>query len=317
MAATTMKQLLEAGVHFGHQTRRWNPKMREYIFAERNGIHIIDLAQTVDRLDAALEFIREVIRRGDSILFVGTKKQAQEALSSEAERSGQHWVNNRWLGGMLTNFTTIKRRIQRLEALEARRDAGEFERLTKKEASKLTDEITKLNSALGGIRRMRRLPGAVFIVDPHREEIAVAEARRLEIPIVAITDTNCDPDLIDWVIPANDDAIRSVKLICTLISEAAMSAQQERQAKLDEEFEQAEALPPVDETVLTEDADYSAALAGGEAMIFEPEPEPEDEEEERRARARRAVELEGEPERTDDTTERERERAREHRERDR
>jgi small subunit ribosomal protein S2 len=317
MAATTMKQLLEAGVHFGHQTRRWNPKMREYIFAERNGIHIIDLAQTVDRLDAALDFIREVIRRGDSVLFVGTKKQAQEALSSEAERSGQHWVNNRWLGGMLTNFTTIKRRIQRLEALEARRDAGEFERLTKKEASKLTDEITKLNSALGGIRRMRRLPGAVFIVDPHREEIAVAEARRLEIPIVAITDTNCDPDLIDWVIPANDDAIRSVKLICTLISEAAISAQQERQAKLDEEFEQAEALPPVDETVLTEDADYSAALAGGEAMIFEPEPEPEDEEEERRARARRAVELEGEPERTDDTTERERERAREHRERDR
>ena len=317
MAATTMKQLLEAGVHFGHQTRRWNPKMREYIFAERNGIHIIDLAQTVDRLDAALEFIRGVIRRGDSVLFVGTKKQAQEALSSEAERSGQHWVNNRWLGGMLTNFTTIKRRIQRLEALEARRDAGEFERLTKKEASKLTDEITKLNSALGGIRKMRRLPGAVFIVDPHREEIAVAEARRLEIPIVAITDTNCDPDLIDWVIPANDDAIRSVKLICTLISEAAISAQQERQAKLDEEFEQAEALPPVDETVLTEDADYSAALAGGEAMIFEPEPEPEDEEEERRARARRAVEIEGEPERTDESTERERERAREHRERDR
>jgi small subunit ribosomal protein S2 len=164
---------------------------------------------------------------------------------------------------------------------------------------------------------MRRLPGALFIVDPHRESIAVLEARRLEIPIVAITDTNCDPDLIDWVIPANDDAIRSVKLICTLISEAAISAQQERQAKLDEEFEQAEALPPVDETVLTEDADYSAALAGGEAMIFEPEPEPEDEEEERRARARRAVELEGEPERTDDTTERERERAREHRERDR
>jgi small subunit ribosomal protein S2 len=317
MAATTMKQLLEAGVHFGHQTRRWNPKMREYIFAERNGIHIIDLAQTVDRLDAALDFIREVIRRGDSVLFVGTKKQAQEALSSEAERSGQHWVNNRWLGGMLTNFTTIKRRIQRLEALEARRDAGEFERLTKKEASKLTDEIAKLNSALGGIRRMRRLPGAVFIVDPHREEIAVAEARRLEIPIVAITDTNCDPDLIDWVIPANDDAIRSVKLICSLIAEAAVSAQQERQARLDEEFEQAEALPPVDETVLTEDADYSAALAGGEAMIFEPEPEPEDEEEERRARARRAVELDGEAERTDDTTERERERAREHRERDR
>ena len=201
MAATSMKQLLEAGVHFGHQTRRWNPKMREFIFAERNGIHIIDLAQTVTLLDEALDFVRETVRRGDSVLFVGTKKQAQEALAEAAQRSGQHYVNTRWLGGMLTNFMTIKRRIQRLEALEARRDSGEFERLTKKEASKLNDEITKLDAALGGIRKMRRLPGAVFIVDPHRESIAVAEARRLEIPIVAMTDTNCDPDQVDWVIP--------------------------------------------------------------------------------------------------------------------
>jgi small subunit ribosomal protein S2 len=289
LAATSMKQLLEAGVHFGHQTRRWNPKMRDYIFTERNGIHIIDLAQTVSRLDAALDFIRETVRGGGSILFVGTKKQAQETVASEAERSGQHWVNNRWLGGMLTNFTTIKRRIQRLEALEARRDAGEFERLTKKEASKLTEEIAKLNNALGGIRKMRRLPGALFIVDPHRETIAVAEARRLEIPIVAITDTNCDPDLIDWVIPANDDAIRSVKLLCAKAADAVLDAQQERQAQLDEEFEQAESLPPVDETALAADADYTAALAAGEALVFEPEPE-EDEEEERRARARRATE---------------------------
>ena len=289
MAAISMKQLLEAGVHFGHQTRRWNPKMRDFIFGERNGIHIIDLAQTVTRLDAALEFVRETIRRGDSILFVGTKKQAQETVSTEAERSGQHYVNNRWLGGMLTNFTTIKRRIQRLEALEARRDAGEFERLTKKEASKLTEEIAKLNNALGGIRRMRRLPGALFVVDPHRESIAVAEARRLEIPIVAITDTNCDPDLIDWVIPANDDAIRSVKLICAKAADAVLEAQQERQARLDEEFEQAEALPPVDDAALASDSDYTAALAAGEALVFEPEPE-EDEEEERRARARRAAE---------------------------
>ncbi len=289
MAAVSMKQLLEAGVHFGHQTRRWNPKMRDYIFGERNGIHIIDLAQTVSRLDAALEFVRETIRRGDSILFVGTKKQAQETVSSEAERSGQHYVNNRWLGGMLTNFTTIKRRIQRLEALEARRDAGEFERLTKKEAGKLSEEITKLNSALGGIRRMRRLPGALFIVDPHRESIAVLEARRLEIPIVAMTDTNCDPDQIDWVIPANDDAIRSVRLISAKVADAALEAQAERQARLDEEFEQAEALPPVDDAALVADADYSAALASGEALVFEPEPE-EDEEEERRARARRAAE---------------------------
>ena len=296
MAATSMKQLLEAGVHFGHQTRRWNPKMREYIFAERNGIHIIDLAQTVTRLDAALEFLRETVRRGEGILFVGTKKQAQEALAEAARQSGQHFVNSRWLGGMLTNFTTIKRRIQRLEALEARRDSGEFERLTKKEASKLNDEITKLDATLGGIRKMRRLPGAVFIVDPHREAIAVAEARRLEIPIVAMTDTNCDPDVIDWVIPANDDAIRSVKLICGLAAEAALSAQQERQAQLDQEFEQAEALPPVDESALTSEADYSAALATGEALVFEPEPE-EDEDEERRARARRAAHIEeGEPE---------------------
>jgi small subunit ribosomal protein S2 len=285
-----MKQLLEAGVHFGHQTRRWNPKMREFIFAERNGIHIIDLAQTVGRLDDALDFIRDTVRRGDSVLFVGTKKQAQESVAAEAERSGQHHVNNRWLGGMLTNFTTMKRRIQRLEALEARRDAGEFERLTKKEASKLNEEIAKLNNALGGIRRMRRLPGAVFVVDPHRESIAVAEARRLEIPIVAITDTNCDPDLIDWVVPANDDAIRSVKLICAKVADAVLEAQHERQARLDEEFEQAEALPPIDESQLAGEADYSAVLAAGEALVFEPEPE-EDEDEERRARARRAAEM--------------------------
>jgi len=290
-----MKQLLEAGVHFGHQTRRWNPKMREYIFAERNGIHIIDLAQTVRRLDDALDFVRETVRRGESILFVGTKKQAQESIALEAERSGQHYVNTRWLGGMLTNFTTIKRRIQRLEALEARRDSGEFERLTKKEASKLNEEITRLNAALGGIRRMRRLPGALFVVDPHRESIAVAEARRLEIPIVAMTDTNCDPDLIDWVIPANDDAIRSVKLISTKVADAVLEALNERQARLDQEFEEAEALPPVDETVLAEEADYSAALAAGEALVFEPEPE-DDEDEERRARARRTAESRGEDE---------------------
>ena len=301
MAAATMKQLLEAGVHFGHQTRRWNPKMRDYIFGERNGIHIIDLAQTVTRLDAALEFVRETIRHGDSVLFVGTKKQAQESLREAAERSGQHYVNNRWLGGMLTNFTTIKRRVQRLDALEARRDAGEFERLTKKEASKLTEEIEKLNHALGGIRRMRRVPGALFVVDPHRETIAVSEARRLEIPIVAITDTNCDPDLIDWVIPGNDDAIRSVRLMCSLVADAVLEAQQERQSRLDEEFEQAEALPPVDETTLGVEADYSAVLASGEALIFEPEPE-DDEDEERRARARRVADGE-ESEESDESNE--------------
>jgi small subunit ribosomal protein S2 len=294
MAAASMKQLLEAGVHFGHQTRRWNPKMREFIFAERNGIHIIDLAQTVSRLDDALDFVKETTRRSESILFVGTKKQAQEAVREEATRAGQHYVDTRWLGGLLTNFMTIKRRIQRLEALEARREAGEFERLTKKEAGKLNEEIEKLNAAMGGIRRMRRLPGAVFIVDPHREAIAVREARRLEIPVIAITDTNCDPDLVDWIIPANDDAIRSVRLLCSLVADACLAGAAERQARIDEEMETVEALPPVDEAALGPDADYSAALASGEALVFEPEPE-EDEETERRARARRAASLEFEP----------------------
>jgi small subunit ribosomal protein S2 len=301
MPTTTMKQLLEAGVHFGHQTRRWNPKMRPYIFGERNGIHIIDLAQTVTLLDEALGFVRETVRRGDAVLFVGTKKQAQESVSEEALRAGQHSVHTRWLGGMLTNFTTIRRRIQRLEALEARRDAGEFERLTKKEGSKLTEEIEKLNHAMGGIRRLRRLPGALFVVDPHREAIAIAEARRLAIPVIAITDTNCNPDLIDWVIPANDDAIRSVKLICTLVADACLAGQNERQAQMDEEKEQVEALPPVDETVLGPDADYSAALASGEALVFEPEPE-EDEEEERRSRAKRAAELHADETASDEET---------------
>jgi small subunit ribosomal protein S2 len=253
--------------------------MREYIFAERNGIHIIDLAQTVSRLDDALDFVKETTRRSESILFVGTKKQAQEAVREEATRSGQHYVDTRWLGGLLTNFMTIKRRIQRLEALEARREAGEFE---------------KLNAAMGGIRRMRRLPGAVFIVDPHREAIAVREARRLEIPVIAITDTNCDPDLVDWIIPANDDAIRSVRLLCSLVADACLAGAAERQARIDEEMETVEALPPVDEAALGPDADYSAALASGEALVFEPEPE-EDEETERRARARRAASLEFEP----------------------
>jgi len=291
MAAVSMQQLLEAGVHFGHQTRRWNPKMRPFIFAERNGIHIIDLAQTVSRLDDALAFIRDVTHRGESVLFVGTKKQAQEAVRDEATRAGQHYVDTRWLGGLLTNFMTIKRRIQRLEALEARREAGEFERLTKKEAGKLNEEIVRLNSAMGGIRRMRRLPGAVFIVDPHREVIAVAEARRLEIPVIAVTDTNCDPDLIDWVVPANDDAIRSVRLLCVLVADACLAGLAARQARIDEEMEQVEALPPVDESTLGPDADYSAALASGEALVFEPEPE-EDEETERRERARRAASIE-------------------------
>ena len=228
MPSVSMRQLLEAGVHFGHQTRRWNPKMRPFIFAERNGIHIIDLAQTVQRLDVALEAVRETVARGEQVLFVGTKKQAQEPIAAEATRANQPYVNKRWLGGMLTNFTTIKKRISLLEQLEARQGAGDFERMTKKEAAKLTEEMIKLQGTVGGMRKMKRLPGAIFIIDPHRERIAVTEANKLEIPVVGTGDTNVDPDELDFIIPANDDAIRSIRLLCTLVAEAAIEGAQER-----------------------------------------------------------------------------------------
>jgi small subunit ribosomal protein S2 len=214
-----MRQLLEAGVHFGHQTRRWNPKMRPFIFAERNGIHIIDLAQTVKHLESSLEFVRDTVARGEYVLFVGTKKQAQEPIMQEANRAGQPFVNKRWLGGMLTNFTTIKKRISLLEQLEARQQAGDFERMTKKEAAKLTDEMTKLTLTVGGMRKMKRVPGAVFIIDPHRERIAVTEANKLEVPVVATGDTNVDPDEIDHIIPANDDAIRACRVVIDAVAD--------------------------------------------------------------------------------------------------
>ena len=217
MPTVSMRQLLEAGVHFGHQTRRWNPKMRTYIFAERNGIHIIDLAQTVRGLDEALQFVSETVARGDTVLFVGTKKQAQEPIAEEATRAEMPYVNQRWLGGMLTNFVTIRKRLGLLDQLEARQANGEFERMSKKEASKLTEEQAKLQRTLGGIRKMRRLPGALFVIDPQREQIAVTEARKLEIPVIGTGDTNVDPDLLDYVIPANDDAIRAIRLLCTLV----------------------------------------------------------------------------------------------------
>src|SRR4051812_18792568 len=228
MPSVSMRQLLEAGVHFGHQTPRWNPKMKPFIFAERNGIHIIDLAQTVQRLDVALEFVRETVARGDQVLFVGTKKQAQEPVLQEATRANQPYVNKRWLGGMLTNFTTIKKRIALLEQLEARQGAGDFERMTKKEAAKLTEEMVKLQATLGGMRKMKRLPGTIFVIDPHRERIAVKEANTLEIPVVGTGDTNVDPDELDYIIPANDDAIRSIRLLCTLVADAAVEGAQER-----------------------------------------------------------------------------------------
>ena len=224
-----MKQLLEAGVHFGHQTRRWNPKMAEYIFTERNGIYIIDLQKTVKKVEEAYMFIRDVAEAGDSVLFVGTKKQAQESIKEEAERVGMYYVNSRWLGGMLTNFATIKTRIERLAQLRKMEEDGTFNLLPKKEVVKLNLEIEKLEKYLGGIKEMKKLPGALFIVDPRKERNAVAEARKLHIPIVAIVDTNCDPDEIDYVIPGNDDAIRAVKLIAGIMANAILEGKQGEQ----------------------------------------------------------------------------------------
>ena len=226
MAVVSMKQLLEAGVHFGHQTRRWNPKMAKYIFTERNGIYIIDLQKTVKKLDEAYNFVREVSADGGEILFVGTKKQAQESIRDEATRCGMHYVNARWLGGMLTNFRTIRKRIDRLEQLRKMSEDGTFELLPKKEVAKLQLEIEKLEKFLGGVKEMHGLPKAMFIVDPHKERIAVSEARKLNIPIVAIVDTNCNPDEIDYVIPGNDDAIRAIRLISSVMANAIQEGKQ-------------------------------------------------------------------------------------------
>ena len=226
MSVISMKQLLEAGVHFGHQTRRWNPKMAPYIFAERNGIYIIDLQKTVGLIDDAYAFIQDIVKTGKPILFVGTKKQAQQAVMDEALRAGQFFVNERWLGGMLTNFKTISARIDRLHEIEKMEQDGVFEQLTKKEVGKLRLEAEKLEKFLGGIKDMHRMPGAMFVVDPKKERIAVKEARILGIPIVGIVDTNCDPDDVDFVIPANDDAIRSIRLITAAIADAVIEANQ-------------------------------------------------------------------------------------------
>jgi len=232
-----MKQLLEAGVHFGHQTRRWNPKMKSYIFTERNGIYIIDLQKTVKLMDGAYNFVRDLAARGGQIIFVGTKKQAQESIRFEAERCGMHYVNQRWLGGMLTNYQTISRRIERLHALERMEEDGTFDLLPKKEVLILKHEHEKLLKFLGGIRNLKALPDAVYVVDPRKERIAVAEARKLGIPIIAIIDTNCDPDEIDYIIPGNDDAIRAIKLITSLLADAVIEGRhllEEEQAGDDE-----------------------------------------------------------------------------------
>ena len=230
MSVVSMKQLLEAGVHFGHQTRRWNPKMAPYIFTERNGIYIIDLQKTVKKLEEAYMFIRQIAENGDEVLFVGTKKQAMDSVKEEAERCGMPFVNARWLGGMLTNFTTIKLRIRRLAQLKDMEDNGTFDLLPKKEVAKLKLQIEKLEKFLGGITEMKKMPAAMFIVDPRKERIAVAEAKKLGIPIVAIVDTNCDPDEVDYVIPGNDDAIRAVKLIAGAMADAVIEGRQGEQS---------------------------------------------------------------------------------------
>ena len=240
MAVVSMKQLLEAGVHFGHQTRRWNPKMAEYIFTERNGIYIIDLQKSVKKLEEAYNFVRELSAEGKSVLFVGTKKQAQDSVKEEAERAGAYYVNARWLGGMLTNFATIRRRIARLKQLRAMQEDGTFDLLPKKEVIKLNLEIEKLEKFMGGIKDMTAMPGALFIVDPRKERIAVSEAKKLNIPIVAIVDTNCDPDEIDYVIPGNDDAIRAVKLIAGAMANAVIEGREGRMGAAAVEEETAE-----------------------------------------------------------------------------
>ncbi len=229
MSVISMKQLLEAGVHFGHQTRRWNPKMKEYIFTERNGIYIIDLQKTVKKVDQAYDFVRQVAENGDPILFVGTKKQAQESIEQEARRCEMFFVNQRWLGGMLTNFKTIQTRIARLRRIDKMEQDGDFNLLPKKEVIKLMAERDKLEKNLSGIKDMKRLPGAMFVVDPRKENIAVQEAHALGIPVVAIVDTNCDPDEVDYAIPGNDDAIRAVKLIASKIADAVLEGRQGEQ----------------------------------------------------------------------------------------
>lgn len=238
MSVISMKQLLEAGVHFGHQTRRWNPKMAEYIFAERNGIYIIDLQKTVKKVEEAYEVVCEIVKDGGEILFVGTKKQAQDSIKEEAIRSGMHYVNERWLGGMLTNFKTIKSRVKRLKELEQMEEDNTFDLLTKKEVSKLIHEKEKLEKNIGGIKEMKKLPSAIFIVDPRKEKIAIQEARNLGIHVIAIVDTNCDPDEIDYVIPGNDDAIRAVKLIVGKIADAIILSKQGEEMQEENEIEE-------------------------------------------------------------------------------
>ena len=274
MAVVQMKALLETGVHFGHRTRRWNPKMKPYIFTERNGIHIIDLQQTLGSTETAYILVRDTVARGEPVLFVGTKRQAQEAISQQAMRAGQPYITHRWLGGTLTNWRTIRLRIDTLMALEQRRDAGDFERLIKKEALLLTREIEKLNLRLGGIKEMKRLPGVLFVVDVRREATAVREANSLNLPVIAMVDTNCDPDPIDYVIPSNDDAIRAIKLVVTKMADAALEGVALRKETMPSEAAE-EGQAEAEEKYLGEAT--LAKLRSGE-LEFEGEGEPDTEE---------------------------------------
>jgi small subunit ribosomal protein S2 len=272
MAAVTLKQLLEAGVHFGHQTSRWNPKMKPFIFTARNGIHIIDLAQTVTLLEDTCKWVTQEVANGGSVLFVGTKKQAQGIIEEEAKRSQQHFVNHRWMGGMLTNFSVIQQRFNRMRALREMRDTGQFEQLSKKDSAKLEDELDKLERNFGGMSELRRLPSAVYVVDPRKEHIAVTEARRLKIPVIAITDSNCDPELISYVIPGNDDAIRAVKLITGRIAEACIEGRASRPQ--DKDAEDPDGVSAVPEPAAVAAAVAAATPAAETAAAPPPEPAP-------------------------------------------
>jgi small subunit ribosomal protein S2 len=278
MPVATLRQLLEAGVHFGHQTSRWNPKMRQYIFTARNGIHIIDLQQTQSLLDDACDFARDLVARGEKILFVGTKKQAQDTIKEACERSGQYYVTHRWMGGMLTNFGVIQRQLKRLQELRAIRDRGDFERMTKKEANVLEDELDRLERNFGGMVNMKRLPGALFVVDCRKERLAVGEANKLGIPVVAIVDSNCDPDLIQHVIPGNDDAIRSVRLITNLVTDSIVEGQQllgERELREREEQAAAEARAAEEAERARAEAEAAAAQREAEAANATEEEAPQ------------------------------------------
>ncbi|MBQ9494775.1 MAG: 30S ribosomal protein S2 [Treponema sp.] len=260
MAVVTMKNLLESGVHFGHQVKRWDPRMKKYIFSERNGIHIIDLQKTIAAIKESYDVVRKTTMAGKSVLFVGTKKQAQQAIQKEAERCGQFYVNNRWLGGMLTNFSTIKKSLQRLKKIEKMEVDGTFENLTKKEVSALQKEKAKLEKNLGGIKEMKELPGVVFIIDTHKEQIAVAEARRMNIPIIAVVDTNCNPEGIDYPIPGNDDAIRAISLFTSVIANAVIESDNEESLKVLENLNDEEDGVQTDAVVKDDDIeieDYS------------------------------------------------------------